>query len=93
MSNFIFGPTGSGSSGASSSSGINYISNPDAETNTTGWDTYDDGASATPTDGTGGTAANITLSRTTTAGEILRGTASFEIAKGAADALRLRAAD
>ena len=86
MSNFIFGPTGSGSSGASSSSGINYISNPDAETNTTGWDTYDDGASATPTDGTGGTAANITLSRTTTAGEILRGTASFEIAKGAADA-------
>lgn len=63
---------------------INYILNPDAEAGTTGWATYDDGASATPVDGTGGTASNLTL--TSQATTILRGNFSFKLAKGAADA-------
>lgn len=63
---------------------INYIENSGAENATTGWAEYDDGASATPVDGTGGTAANITLSRNTSSP--LRGAGDFDIAKGAADA-------
>jgi len=63
---------------------INYIQNPDAESGITSWNEYDDGASATPVDGTGGTAANITLSANTTTP--LRGAADFKIAKAAADA-------
>lgn len=64
------------------SGGINFILNPDAETDTTGWATYQDAAGVAPVDGTGGT-ASITFNRTTVAGEILRGDASFEIAKTA----------
>ena len=68
--------------GGSGVGGINYIDNFDAEANTTGWATYADAAAATPVDGTGGT-ASITFNRTTVTAEILRGTASFEIAKTA----------
>ncbi|MDB4725787.1 hypothetical protein OAF54_00030 [bacterium] len=64
---------------------INYIDNHDAEdTSTTGWATYDDGASATPVDGTGGTSSNLTLTNQDTT--VLRGSYSFKLAKGAADA-------
>ncbi len=68
----------------SSASGINYITNPDAESGITGWSEFDDGAVSEPVDGTGGTAANITLSQNTSSP--LRGVADFKIAKGAADA-------
>jgi len=63
------------------SSGINYISNPDAEINTTGWSTFDDGA-ALPVDGTGGT-VTATLTRSTSSP--LRGSASFLFTKTAAN--------
>lgn len=69
-------------SAASSSSGINYIDNPDAETDTTGWTTFADAASATPTDGTGG-APTVTWTRTTSTP--LVGTASFLFTKDAAN--------
>ena len=49
----------------SSAAGINYIENSDAESGITDWSEYDDGASAVPVDGTGGTASNITLSQNT----------------------------
>ena len=71
--------------GGGGSGEINYIDNPGGEDETTtGYAEYDDGASATPVDGTGGTASNITLSNSTD--EILRGNRSFKVAKGAADA-------
>lgn len=63
--------------------GINHIDNPDAEGGTTDWSTYDDGASATPVDGTAGSATAITFSQNTSSP--LRGTADFDIAKSAAD--------
>lgn len=56
------------------SGGINYILNPDAETNTQGWSTYADAASATPVDGTGGS-PNSTWTRSTSSP--LRNVASF----------------
>ena len=62
--------------------GKNYISNWDAESNTTGWATFDD-ASATPVDGTGGSPSTITLSRNTSSA--LRDVGDFDIAKTAAD--------
>lgn len=63
----------------------NYITNFDAEANTTGWSLFDDGAVSTPVDGTGGSSSTLTLTRTTTSGEILSGTASFKLAKSAAN--------
>lgn len=72
---------GSGSGGG----GINHVTSPDAEDNTVGdWVTYDDGAVSEPVDGTGGTASNLTLSAQATT--IIRGSYSFKLAKGAADA-------
>ena len=71
-------PVGSGSGGGS----LNYIENPDAETDTTGWATYADAAGTQPVDGTGGT-ANITWTRSTSSP--LRGTASFLFTKDAAN--------
>lgn len=66
------------------SGGINHITNPDAETNANDWAAYADAAGTEPVDGTGG-AANVTLTRTTTSGEVLRGDASFKLAKDASD--------
>jgi len=63
------------------SGGINYISNPDFESTTTGWAVYADAAATTPVDGTGGS-ANITLTRSTSSP--LRGTANGLITKDAA---------
>jgi hypothetical protein len=71
------GGTGSGSGE------INYITNGDAETDTTGWATYDDGASAVPVNGTGGSSSTLTLTAQGTT--ILRGTQSFKLAHSAAD--------
>lgn len=64
--------------------GINHITNPDAEVNADDWNTYADAAGTEPVDGTGGS-ANVTFTRTTTASEIGRGDASFELAKDAAN--------
>lgn len=68
---------GSGSGGS-----INYISNPDAESATTGWATYADAAGTSPVDGTGGS-PTATITRTTSSP--LRGTGSFLITKDAAN--------
>lgn len=56
-----------------------------AEVSVGNWATYDDGAVAAPVDMTGGSPSTITLSRTTTAGEVLNGVASFKVVKTAAD--------
>ena len=69
---------GTGSGG----SGINYILNPDAELNTTGWATYADAAGSIPVDGTGGSPVS-TLTRVTTTP--LRNTACFLWTKGSAN--------
>lgn len=61
---------------------INYISNPDAETNTTGWATYADAAATTPVNGTAGS-PTVTFTRTTSSP--LRSTGSFLITKDAAN--------
>lgn len=58
---------------------INYIGNGNAEINALGWATYADTAGVAPVDGTGGTATNITWSRTTS--DIIRGNASFLFSK------------
>jgi hypothetical protein len=63
-----------------------YIENGTFEVDTDGWADYDDGAVAVPVDGDGGTAANLTLSRTTAGAEIILGLASLKMAKAAADA-------
>lgn len=69
--------------GSGSGSGnINYISNPDAESATTGWATYADAAAATPANGTGGS-PTATFTRNTTTP--LRGNADFKWSKDAAN--------
>lgn len=62
--------------------GINYIENPDAESDTAGYATYADAASSVPTDGTGGS-PTVTYTRSTSAP--LRGAASFLLTKDAAN--------
>lgn len=70
----------------SPSTSFNYLAlrdgNPDAETSTYGWATYADAAATTPADGTGGS-PSVTLTRSTVAGNILRGSASFLMSKDA----------
>jgi len=74
-----------GSSGAGGTNNQReFISNGTFESATTGWSTYADAAAATPADGTGGS-PNVTINRTTTAGEVIRGSASLELVKGAAN--------
>lgn len=69
--------------GSGGAGGINYITNGDAEVNTTGWTTYDDGnTNALPIDGVGGS-PTLTWTRTTTTP--LRGAASFLLTKGASN--------
>lgn len=58
----------------------NYISNGDAEVDTTGWATYADAAGTSPVDGTAGS-ANVTWTRTTSTP--LRQTGSFILTKDA----------
>ena len=82
--------------GSGSGGGVNFMpltsvwspdntDNADAENGLGDWVTFADAASPTPVDLTGGTATNLTLSRTTTAGEVLDGNASFKIVKTAND--------
>ncbi len=68
--------------GSGGASGINYVSNPDAEANTTGWTTFADAAAATPADMTGGS-PTITWTRVTSTP--LRGIGSFLFTKDAAN--------
>lgn len=58
----------------------NYILNPGAESNTSGWATYADAAATTPVDGTGGS-PSVTFTRSTVSP--LRGVGHFVITKGA----------
>lgn len=81
MAQTIFGPSASGS-GSSSASGINYITNFDAETDTTGWATYADAAGVSPVDGTGGSPTETWTRSTSTP---LRGLGSFLLTKDAAN--------
>ncbi len=61
-----------------SSGGINYITNSDAEVNTSGWVDYADPAASTPDDGTGGSPSqNLTKSTSTD----LRGNGLFSLTK------------
>lgn len=69
-------------SGSGSGAGINFISNPDFETDTTGWATYADAAAATPADGTGGS-PNVTIARNTSSP--LRGSGDGKLIKDAAN--------
>ena len=66
----------------SGGSGINYVTNPLAATNTTGWSTYADAAGAQPVDGTGGS-PTVTWTRSTTTP--LRGAGDFNFTKDAAN--------
>ena len=64
-------------------SGINYFSsNPDAESDTTGWTTYADAAGTAPVDMTGGS-PTVTWTRSTSSP--LRGSGSFLLTKDAAN--------
>lgn len=74
--------TATGGGGGGGGDGINYITNPDAETDVTGWAAYADAAGASPVDGTGG-APTVTITRTTSSP--LRDTGSFLITKDAAN--------
>lgn len=65
---------------------INYIANPGAEINTTGWSTYADAAANIPVDGTGGTATGLTFSRTTSSP--LNQTASFSMVQANSTSLQ-----
>jgi hypothetical protein len=68
--------------GTGGSGRINYIENPDAEVDTSGWTTYADAAGESPVDGTGGS-PTTTFTRTTT--DPLIGTGSFLLSKDAAN--------
>lgn len=68
--------------GTGSGSGVNYVTNPDFETATTGYATYADAAGASPVDGTGGS-PTVTITRTTSSP--LRSTGSGLITKDAAN--------
>jgi C1q domain len=68
--------------GAGGASGINYITNSNAETDTSGYAVYADAAGVVPVDGTGGS-PTVTWVRSTTTP--LRGTAEFNLVKDAAN--------
>lgn len=68
------------------SGGINYVTNPNAEADTSGWATYADAAANIPVDGTGGTATNLTFSRSTSSPLI--GVASFSMAQANSTSLQ-----
>lgn len=72
--------------GGSGVGGVNYLEGDDFdfEDSVGNWVAYADAAATSPVDGTGGS-PTATVTRTTTASEILRGTGSLEIAKDAAD--------
>ncbi len=65
---------------------INFIANPNAEINTTGWATYADTAANIPANGTGGTATGLTFTRSTSSP--LAGTASFSMVQANSTSLQ-----
>jgi hypothetical protein len=71
--------------GAGGAGEINYVGNPDAELGTADWNEYSDTPGSSPVDGDGGTAGDLTLTANAVAGEVIRGTQSFKLAKGAAN--------
>jgi len=73
----------SGSGSGSGAGGIEYIANGTGEGGTTGWSTYNDGASSRPVDGTGGVVTGVTFAVTPT--NPLRGNNSFLLTKDAAN--------
>lgn len=83
-------PVGSGTGGAVNFIGLNTSFQPlnttdsDAETSVGNWAAYADAAASTPTDMTGGS-PSITIARTTTVGQVLNGSGSFLVTKGAAN--------
>lgn len=79
---YIVDSTGAETQLGSSAGVVNYITNPNAATNTIGWATYADAAGALPVDGTGGSPAS-TLTRDAVLG--LRGSTSFKWTKSAAN--------
>lgn len=65
----------------------NYIAvNPNAAVDTTGWATYADSAANIPADGTGGTATNLTFSRSTSSP--LRGAGQFSMVQANSTSLQ-----
>ncbi len=73
---------------AAPSGNINWIAavDRDAESTTFNWNEYVDAAGASPEDGTGeASTPDIAISRTTVAGELIRGSGSYKIAKPASD--------
>lgn len=73
---------GTETSVGSGGTGVNFITNGDAEAGTTGWSTYADAAGTSPVDGTGGT-PNVTLTASSTSP--LSGNKSFILTKDAAN--------
>lgn len=71
-------PVGSGGFG----SGVNFVTNPVADS-TEGFSLYDDGATAVPVDGTGGSPSTLTFVRNTSSP--IHGTQDFKLSKSAAD--------
>lgn len=67
--------------GSGSGGGLNYIGNPDAENDTTGWATYTDAAGTSPVDGTGTPTNALTELDFTRSLPGLRGVASFLFSK------------
>lgn len=63
---------------------FNYITNHNFEVDNTGWSVYDDGASATPVDGTGD-AGNLQLTLSSETGSPIKGTKSLRCDKAAAN--------
>lgn len=74
--NLSFATAGGGGAGTDT----NYFSTDIYEGNTTtGFDAYDDGASETPTDGTGSASGNLTISSDTTSGKVIYGSNTIKI--------------
>lgn len=69
-------------SGSSFGMGVNFVTNPIADT-TEGFTTYDDGAVAAPVDGTGGSPSTLTFTRNTSSP--IHGDQDFKLSKSAAD--------
>ncbi len=79
---YILDSTGAETQLGAGSGSINYILNPDAESNTVGWATYSDSPGVAPVDGTGGSPSS-TFTRSTSSP--LRGAGSFLWTKSAAN--------
>lgn len=82
-SNGASAPTWSAAPAGGTNDQREYVTNGKFEDDVSDWTTYDDAAAA-PVDGSGGT-VTTTFTRTTTAGEVLRDTASAELTRDASN--------